>query len=366
LWRKNITVNPKKSVLDIEPYVPGKSGATGNKSVIKLSSNETPLGTSSKALEAIKNSYKNTARYPDGSTSELRNKLAEFNKINMNNIICGNGSDEILSMFANCFASAGDEIVYTEHGFLVYPIATKAAGAIPIVASEKKYKASVEEIIKVCTNKTKVCFIANPNNPTGTYLTRNELIALREKLPKDCLLVIDSAYAEYVEKDDYTNGFDLVKKYNNVACTRTFSKIYGLAALRIGWAYASLEVIDFLNRIRLPFNINSIAQYAAIAAIQDKVFIQKAIKHNNIWKPIIEKELNSIGLKIVPGVANFVLTKFHNSEQANACYAYLEKNNIFVRKVAEYGLADCLRITVGLEKENIFLIKIIKEFIHNN
>ena len=284
----------------------------------------------------------------------------------MDNIICGNGSDEILSLFANCFAGEGDEIVYSEHGFLVYPIATKAAGATPVVAKEKKYKADVEEIINVCTNKTKVCFIANPNNPTGTYLNRNQLITLRKKLPKSCLLVIDSAYAEYVEKDDYTNGFELVNKFNNVACTRTFSKIYGLAALRIGWAYASLEVIDYLNRIRLPFNINTIAQHAAIAAIKDQKFIKKVIKHNNLWKPFKEKELINLGIQIIPGVGNFVLAKFKNPKQANACNNYLEKHNIFVRKVLEYGLADCLRITVGLEKENTYLIEIIKDFIKNN
>ncbi len=338
----------------------------GTKEVIKLSSNETPLGTSSKALRAIKNSYGNPARYPDGSAVELRKALAESNNLNMNNIICGNGSDEILSMFANCFAGEGDEIVYSEHGFLVYPIATKAAGATPVVAKEIKYKANVKEIISVCTNKTKVCFVANPNNPTGTYLTRNELITLRKKLPETCLLIIDSAYAEYVEKDDYTNGFELVNKFNNVACTRTFSKIYGLAALRIGWAYASLEVIDYLNRIRLPFNINTIAQHAAIAAIKDQQFIKKAIKHNNLWKPFIEKELINLGIQIIPGVGNFVLAKFNNPKQANDCNNYLEKHNIFVRKVLEYGLADCLRITVGLEKENTYLIKIIKDFIKNN
>lgn len=281
----------------------------------------------------------------------------------MNNIICGNGSDEILSMIANCFAGQEDEIVYSEHGFLVYPIAAKAAGAIPIKAKEKNYKANVEEIIKVCNDKTKVCFIANPNNPTGTYLNKNELFTLRKELPENCLLVIDSAYAEYVENDDYTNGFDLVNKFDNVICTRTFSKIYGLAALRIGWAYAPLVVIDYLNRIRLPFNINTIAQEAAVAAIQDQEFIKKAIKHNIIWKPYIEKELVNLGIKIIPGVGNFVLAKYNNIEQANKCYSYLEENNIFVRKVSEYGLADCLRITVGLEEENIYLIKIIKNFI---
>ena len=284
----------------------------------------------------------------------------------MDNIICGNGSDEILSMFANCFAGPGDEIIYSQHGFLVYPIAAKAAGASPIVAIEKDYKADVEEIIKVCSNKTKICFIANPNNPTGTYLTRQELITLREKLPQDCLLVIDSAYAEYVDKKDYTNGIELTTKYNNIACTRTFSKIYGLAALRIGWAYASKEVVELLNRIRLPFNINAIAQKAAVAALQDTKFIDNAVEHNNIWKPFVEKELQKNEIEIIPGVGNFVLAKFKNIKQANACYSYLENNNIFVRKVSEYGLPEFLRITVGLEKENIFICKIINEFMEKN
>ena len=280
----------------------------------------------------------------------------------MDNIICGNGSDEILSMFANCFAGPGDEIIYSQHGFLVYPIAAKAAGASPIVAAEKNYKADVEEIIKVCSNKTKICFIANPNNPTGTYLTRQELITLRKELPQDCLLVIDSAYAEYVEKKDYTNGIELTTKYNNIACTRTFSKIHGLAALRIGWAYASKEVVELLNRIRLPFNINAIAQKAAVAALQDTKFIDNAVKHNNIWKPFVEKELQKNEIEIIPGVGKFVLAKFKNIKQGNACYSYLEYNNIFVRKVSEYGLPEFLRITVGLEKENIFICKIINEF----
>ncbi len=284
----------------------------------------------------------------------------------MDNIICGNGSDEILSMFANCFAGPGDEIIYSQHGFLVYPIAAKAAGATPIVAAEKDYKADVEEIIKVCSNKTKICFIANPNNPTGTYLTRQELITLRKELPQDCLLVIDSAYAEYVDKKDYTNGIELTTKYNNIACTRTFSKIYGLAALRIGWAYASKEVVELLNRIRLPFNINAIAQKAAVAALQDTKFIDNAVKHNNIWKPFVEKELQKNEIEIIPGVGNFVLAKFKNIKQANACYSYLEYNNIFVRKVSEYGLPEFLRITVGLEKENIFICKIINEFMKKN
>ena len=314
-------------------------------------------------IKLLKNNPFSISRYPDGNANDLRYELSKKFKININNVICGNGSDEILSLFAHCFSGPGDEVIYSEHGFLVYPIAIKAAGSTPISVAEKNYKADVNNIIKKASKKTKICYIANPNNPTGTYLSKKELVKLRESLPKQCLLVIDSAYAEYVDEPDYTDGLDLAKKYNNVACTRTFSKIYGLAALRVGWAYSSKEIIELMNRIRLPFNLNSIGQKAAIAAINDKNFINKAIKHNKKWKPFIEKKLNNIGLTIIPGVANFVLVKFKNTKQANNCYTYLEKKGIYVRKINEYGLPQFLRITVGLKNENITLCKTISKFI---
>ena len=328
-----------------------------------MSSNETPLGTSSKVIKLLKKNPFSISRYPDGSANELRYELSKKFKISINNIICGNGSDEILSLFAHCFSGPGDEVIYSKHGFLVYPIAIKAAGSTPISVAEKNYKADVNNIIKKASKKTKICYIANPNNPTGTYLSKKELIKLRENLPKKCLLVIDSAYAEYVNEPDYTDGLDLAKKYNNIACTRTFSKIYGLAALRVGWAYSSKEIIELMNRIRLPFNLNSVGQKAAIAAINDKNFINKAIKHNKKWKPFIETKLNNLGLTIIPGVANFVLVKFKNTKQANNCYTYLESKGIYVRKINEYGLPQFLRITVGLKNENITLCKTISKFI---
>ncbi len=321
------------------------------------------MGTSSKALKELKKGF-STSRYPDGSSYALREALAKQHNINVNNIICGNGSDEVLSLFAHCFSGPGDEVLYSKHGFLVYPISIKAAGSKPISVPEKNYKADVNAIIKKASRKTKICFIANPNNPTGTYLTRNELIKLREKLPKKCLLVIDSAYAEYVEENDYSDGIDIAKKYNNVATTRTFSKIYGLASLRIGWAYSSKEIIELMNRVRLPFNVNTLAQKAAIEAIKDKKFLDKAKVHNKKWKPFIENKLKKMGLQIVPGVANFVLVKLKDEKQANACYSHLEKNKIFVRKIAEYGLPSFLRITVGLKNENIALCKSIFNFLN--
>ncbi len=360
---RKIIIKPKKSILDIKPYIPGKSGSKNNKKIIKLSSNETPLGTSAKALKILKESF-SASRYPDGSSNNLRKLLAHKFKININNIICGNGSDEVLSLFAHCFSGPGDEVIYSKHGFLVYPIAIRAAGSKPISVPEKNYKADVNAILKKVTKKTKICFIANPNNPTGTYLTKKELIKLRKNLPNKCLLVIDSAYAEYVDEDDYTDGFDLVKKYSNVACTRTFSKIYGLAALRIGWAYSSKEIIELMNRVRLPFNLNTLGQKAAIEAIKDQAFVNKAKNHNKKWKPYIEKKLNQMGLETIPGVANFVLVKFKNEKQANSCYTFLEKNNIYVRKISEYGLPNFLRITVGLKNENIILCKLILKFIN--
>jgi len=314
-------------------------------------------------IKLLKKNPFSISRYPDGSANELRYELSKKFKININNVICGNGSDEILSLFAHCFSGPGDEVIYSKHGFLVYPIAIKAAGSTPISVAEKNYKADVNNIIKKASKKTKICYIANPNNPTGTYLSKKELIKLRENLPKKCLLVIDSAYAEYVDESDYTDGLDLAKKYNNIACTRTFSKIYGLAALRVGWAYSSKEIIELMNRIRLPFNLNSVGQKAAIAAINDKNFINKAIKHNKKWKPFIEKKLNNLGLTIIPGVANFVLVKFKNTKQANNCYTYLESKGIYVRKINEYGLPQFLRITVGLKNENITLCKTISKFI---
>ena len=250
---------------------------------------------------------------------------------------------------------------------MVYPIAVRAAGAVPIAVPEKNLKADVDSIIKYSSTKTKICYIANPNNPTGTYLTSEELLNLRKNLPEECILVIDSAYAEYVDKTDYVDGLELAKKFTNVVCTRTFSKIYGLASLRIGWMYTSSnQIIDFINRIRLPFNTNSIAQFAAIEALGDTDFLLKAKKHNDLWKPWIEDKLKDYGIQTVNGVANFILAKFKDQIQANSCYSFLEEKGILVRKIGEYGLPEYLRITVGLEDENKILCDEINNFLKLN
>ena len=241
----------------------------------------------------------------------------------------------------------------------------KAAGATPVIAHEKNLRADVDAIIKLSNNNTKLCYIANPNNRTGTYLSTKELVSLRHGLPEETILVIDSAYAEYVEESDYSDGINLVNQYNNIACTRTFSKIYGLAALRIGWMYASHDIIKYMNRVRLPFNTNSIAQIAAIEALKDDDFIKNAKTHNDIWKPWIERKLQEIGLDTVDGVANFVLAKFNNEVQANLCYQFLEKKGILVRSIKEYKLPEYLRITVGLEEENKIMCEEIKNYLNN-
>jgi len=323
------------------------------------------LGTSDKVLNVFKHSSLNPDRYPDGSAKNLREALAKKHDLDKDRIICGNGSDEVLSLLAYCFTGPGDEVIYSQHGFLVYPIAVKAAGATPVAAPEKNLRADVETIIKLSTNNTKLCYIANPNNPTGTYLSSEELISLRHGLPEETILVIDSAYAEYVEESDYSDGINLVNQYNNIVCTRTFSKIYGLAALRIGWMYASSDIIKYMNRIRLPFNTNSIAQIAAIEALKDDDFIKNAKIHNDIWKPWIENKLKEIGLYTVNGVANFVLAKFNNELQANLCYQFLEKKGILVRSIKEYNLPEYLRITVGLEEENKIMCAEIKKFLNH-
>lgn len=294
----------------------------------------------------------------------MRESLAKKHGIDKDKIICGNGSDEVLSLLAHCFAGPEDEVIYSEHGFLVYPIAVRAAGAIPVPAPEKNLRADVTSILSLSTEKTKLCYIANPNNPTGTYLSTNELITLRQGLPEKCILVIDSAYAEYVDESDYSDGINLVNKYNNIACTRTFSKIYGLAALRIGWMYASKDIVEYINRIRLPFNTNSIAQMAAIEALKDNKFIKDAKKHNDIWKPWTEKKLEEYGIRIIPGVANFILAKFDDEMQANSCLQFLEKQGILIRGIKEYGLPEYLRITVGLEEENKVMCKEIQNFLN--
>lgn len=359
-----MSLTPKHGILGIKPYKAGLSKAKGKKKVLKLSSNETPLGASPKAIKAYKKLAGNLHRYPDSTTETLRNAIAEVHKLDANRIVCGAGSDEIISLLCAAYAGIGDEVIYTEHGFLMYPISSMAVGATPCKVNEKNLKTDVDSILKGVTEKTKIVFVANPNNPTGTYIPRDELIRLRGGLPPHVLLVLDGAYAEYVEAKDYTDGADIVDMGENTVMTRTFSKIYGLAGLRLGWAYCPEPVADILNRIRGPFNIGSPAIAAGIEAVFDQDFIKEARSLNNKELPRIEKAINKLGLKFVKSVCNFYLVEFEEGKKsAEKADEFLMKNGIIARRVDNYGLSKYLRITVGLPEDNDRVIECLGQFL---
>ena len=356
---------PRASILEISPYVPGKSTAKGVDNVIKLSSNETPLGPSPKAIKAFEQTQNQLFRYPDGGASQLRGAIAQVYGLNPDHLICGAGSDEILNLIAQSYLKTGDEAIYTEHGFLVYKIAILAAGARPVVAPEIELTANVDEILKMVSDKTKLVFIANPNNPTGTYLPADEVRRLRRELPAHIGLVLDGAYAEYVTADDYEAGLELVATSDNTIMTRTFSKIYGLASLRIGWAFASTQVIDVLNRIRGPFNVSAAAIEAGAAAIQDHDFTQRAVAHNERWLKWVSEQLTAIGLQVTPSVANFILVHFEpdGPRSASAADEFLLQQGIVVRAMEAYGLPHALRITIGKQNENEAVVAALTRFL---
>jgi histidinol-phosphate aminotransferase len=351
-----MTLKTKQQILNIQPYVPGKSGAKGVK-VAKLSSNENPLGCSAKVLAAIAD-IKDFSRYPDGSCTALREKIGAMHGFNPNNIICGAGSDEVLELVTYAFCQEGDEVIYTEHGFLVYPIAAMSAGAVPVKVAEKNYTTDVDAILAAVTAKTRVVFVANPNNPTGTYISAAEMARLHAGLRADILLVIDNAYAECVTAKDWNDGRDLALVADNVLLTRTFSKMYGIPALRLGWGFGSDFVIDILNRIRPPFNVNSIAQIAGIAALDDQEFIAKSVEHNTKWREWLTQQLAGLGLEVVPSQGNFLLVKFAD---AVATFEKLRSNNIIVREMGAYGLPEFLRISIGTEAEMRDLVSVLAQ-----
>ena len=354
---------PKSGILEIAPYVGGESHIEGVARIIKLASNETPLGPSSKAISAYKKLAGELHRYPDGGAEELRRAIAEHWQLDRDRLVCSDGSDEMISLLARAYAGPDDEILFSQHGFLMYSIATMAAGATAIKAPEAGLKSDVDALLARVGDRTRILFLANPNNPTGTYLPREELMRLHAGLRGDVILVIDAAYAEYVDVEDYTAGADLVEAHENVVMLRTFSKIYGLAALRLGWAYGPPHVIDVLHRVRGPFNVNQAAQVAGIAAVRDTAHLAKAKAHNDKWRPWLAEKLGKLGLEFTPSVGNFVLARFPGGpEMAAAAADHLRGAGILVRAMGAYDLPDCLRISVGLEDENIALLDAMIEF----
>jgi histidinol-phosphate aminotransferase len=339
---------PKRGILEIAPYVPGKSGAKGAK-VHKLSSNESPLGASPAAVAAFVAESSRLELYPDGSATALREAIAGRYGLKVENIVCGAGSDEILQLLAHAYLGSGDEAIYSQYGFMVYPIVIQANGAVARVAPESNFSTDVDAVLALVTPRTKVVFIANPNNPTGTYLPFSEVKRLHAGLPRGVLLVLDAAYAEYVRRNDYESGVELVSTFDNVVMVRTFSKIHGLAGLRLGWSYCPGHVADVLNRVRGPFNVSGAAIAAGAAAVADQAFVEMAVSHNEQWLPWLTAEIEALGLRVTPSVANFLLVHFPGDEghTAAAADAFLTEHGLVLRRMDGYGLPGALRLTVG-------------------
>ena len=356
---------PQPGILEINAYVPGESRVPGGVTPIKLSSNETPLGPSPKAVAAYKALADELHRYPDGAAVELRHAIARKYGLNADHIVCGCGSDELINLIAHAYVGPGDEAVYTEHGFLMYKIATLSSGGKPVPVPEKGYRADVDAIVARVTPRTKVVFLANPNNPTGTYIPHDEVRRLHKALPRETLLVIDAAYCEYVRRNDYEAGLELVATTDNTVMTRTFSKIYGLAALRLGWAYCPAPVADVLNRVRGPFNVTAPALAAGVAALEDGAHVEFAIAHNEKWLPWVTAEIQKLGLEVTPSVGNFALIHFpaQKGEDAAAADEFLKSRGIILRRVAAYGLPTCLRMTIGTEDDNRKVVAALSSFL---
>lgn len=353
-----------KYLNNIENYKPGKSKITNKSKVIKLSSNENALGSSPKAVKAYKKHSDDFYRYASGDCLELRNELAKKNKIKADQIVCGAGSDEVLSLIAQAFASEGDEILYSQHGFLMYPISAKRVGAKAIAAPETDLKTDIGAILKLINKKTKIIFIANPNNPTGSYLSTKQIDELIINTPKNVVIVLDHAYDELATANNYPKALRLVKKHPNVIVTRTFSKIYALASLRIGWCYASQDIINVLNKIRGPFNVSGAAQQAAIAALKDEKFLKKSQEHNKKWLEYLTTELSALdGVTTYPSQGNFLLIDFKTATKARKINEALLENGIILREMSAYSLPSCLRMTIGTKSENITLIKTLKKIL---
>jgi histidinol-phosphate aminotransferase len=359
------TVKPRPGILDIVPYVPGNVDNADPDRVVYLASNESPLGASPLAVEAYNALGQKLHRYPDSSSRELRDAIGAKYGLPADRIVCGNGSERLIDLLARAYAGPGDEVLYSQYGFIMYPICALAAGARPVTAPERNFTSDVDALLAAVTEHTRIVFLANPNNPTGTYIGASEVKRLRDGLPDSVLLVIDSAYAEYVETPDYSAGYELVDADSaNTVVLHTFSKIYGLAALRLGWAYCPPQIADVLNRIRGSFSITAPAQAAGIAALRDQEHIDKALTHNRQWLPWLSEALKTLGLEVIPSMGNFVLVRFDNAERCRSAHRELLSKGVILRPVGGYGLPEALRITVGNERENRACVEALQTFIN--
>ena len=388
---------PKKGISEISPYVGGKSKAEGAARVIKLSSNENPWGPSPKAAAAYAAEASQLHRYPDGGHNSLREAIARVQNLPASQLICGAGSDELIGMLVHAYAGAGDEVLFTQHGFLMYKIYTLSNGATPVTAPEKNLHTDVDALLAAVTHATKIVFVANPNNPTGTVIAFSEIRRLRAGLREDIILGLDAAYAEYLENSslrgaagnaaiqttedssaedsarwiatasprndvfDYEDGISLVKENTNTVVFHTFSKIYGLPALRLGWAFAPAHIIDVMNRVRSPFNVNTPALAAGVVAMEDQAYVADMRAKNVVELARVRAAITQLGYETVPSVANFILVKF--GAQVPHVNAHLAAHGLTVREVAGYGLPEYLRISIGTTEENGILINALNVFV---
>lgn len=357
-----MTVMPRPSILSVEPYVGGESKVPGVNRIIKLSSNEGAFGPPPAAIAAITDAAKEAHRYPDGGAKALREAIGARFGLDPARIVCGNGSDEILTLLILAYGGEGTEIVMSAHGFLMYDLAGRWAGCRVIKVPETDLRADVDGLLAAVGPRTKLLFLANPNNPTGSILPQSELVRLRRGLPGDVLLVLDSAYAEYVTTPDYDAGQALVDAGDNTVMTRTFSKIFGLGGMRLGWCYAPANVVDVLGRVRGPFNVSGAAMLAGIAALAEPGWIEASVAHNTEWRGKVAAALEAAGLKVWPSEGNFLLVDFGGVERAKAADAHLRGRGLIVRAMGSYGLAPCLRITIGTAEECQMVIEALGEF----
>ncbi|HEY2050682.1 MAG TPA: histidinol-phosphate transaminase [Caulobacteraceae bacterium] len=356
---------PRPGILDITPYKPGRATAEGVQNPVKLSANENILGCSPMAKAAVAAVMEDLATYPDGRGNELRATVAERYRIEPERIILGCGTDEIFAMLAQTYLQAGDNIVQGEYGFGAYAIAARANEAEVRLAPERNYRIDVDALLAEVDERTRLIFIANPANPTGTILPAAEVERLHAGLPPDVMLVLDGAYSEFCRDPAFNDGLELARHAANVVVTHTFSKIHGLAALRVGWAYAPTATADAVDRLRLPFNTSVLGQAAAIAALADEEFAARSLAHVEQWRPWLTQQLGGLGLEVVPSFANFIMAGFPTTPGRSAAEAeaFLASRGLLVRGVAGYGLPNHLRVTIGLEEHNRALIEALGEFL---
>lgn len=357
-------LTPRPGIMKIAPYVPGKDSIDGKQTIAKLSSNEGALGPSPKAMAAYVKAASELHRYPDGDTAKLRQALGRHYGLDPARIVCGAGSDEILNLLVRAYCGPGDELLYSQYGFLMYAINALGVGATPVAAPARGYGSDVDAMLAAVTDKTRIVCLANPNNPTGTYLPFDEIRRLRAGLPPHVLLVLDGAYSDYVSRNDYEFGIELVATTENTVLTHTFSKIHGLAALRIGWMFGPAHIVDAVNRIRGPFNVSTPAMRAAAAAIEDTAHVQMTRLHTEKWRNWLTNEATKLGLKVTPSVTNFILIHFPatKGKTASEADAFLTRRGLVLRALDNYGLPNALRMTIGTEEANRLVADGLRDF----